>query len=257
MKKLSFFLLSLLAVTLFTSCNKEDETVSKQSYTSTINCRAIDGENVVFSQNTAKVELNYTDLTIQFTVDYRDASGAIHNLTTPAMKMTQKSGMIYSFNHAGGAQQAGSLEGYINLSTGLMWYTLNNGDQQIVSTTHLLYSFVPTTVTNPDNGYSYNHQQSEYLFAPDAKGETCVMSISNFIPNIAGTVEVSKIDYSGLKLTPTATGYVITASEVEPTNFHGNYVISDLNITLDSQCRLIDGSFKCKDLEFKIAGNLL
>ena len=62
MKKLSFLLLSLLAVTLFTACGNEDEPVNKQSFTSTINCRAIDGDQVVFSQSSAKVELNYTDM---------------------------------------------------------------------------------------------------------------------------------------------------------------------------------------------------
>ena len=56
MKKLSFLLFSLLAVTLFTACNdNNDEPDNKQTFTSTVNSRAIDGDDVVYSRGTGKV----------------------------------------------------------------------------------------------------------------------------------------------------------------------------------------------------------
>ena len=60
MKKLSVLFFSMLAVMLFTACTDNDDPVNKQSFTSTINSRAIDGNDVVFSQGTAKAEVNFT-----------------------------------------------------------------------------------------------------------------------------------------------------------------------------------------------------
>lgn len=256
MKKLSFLLLSLLAVTLFTGCNKDDESVNKMTYSSVINCRAIDGDDVLFSQSTAQVELNTTDMTIQYTFSYKDIDGMSHNMTTPAMKMTHKVGSIYTFNTSGAAQASTSLDGSIDISTLTMWFTFMDGDDQIVCTNLLLYAYATTTVTNPDNGNHYSHQMSAYQFEPDEKCETCIMKISNYTPNIAGSIEAEFIQFNGLTITPTPSGYTITADELEPVGYRAHYNITDLSITLDSQCRFIDGSYKCNNLEFKIAGNL-
>ena len=255
MKKLSFLLLSLLAVTMFTACGNDDEPVNKQTVSATFNCRAYDGDDVVFSQSTAKVELNYTDMTIQITTDFKDTDGMSHTLTTQEMRMDQRTGSIYSFHEM---TDLGSPSGFIDLSTGMMTLTFmpEDGNTGYYCTTHLLYAYVTTYVTNPDNGLNFNHEQSAYLFAPNSKGETCTMKISNFIPNTAGSIEVSELQYDGLTMTPTAYGYIITASEVEPTNFNGNYIITDLNVNLTSQGNVIDGSFKCKDLEFRVTGSL-
>ena len=248
-------LLSLLAVTLLTACGSEDEPVNKQTVSATFNCRAYDGDNVVFSQSTAKVELNYTDMTIQITTDFKDTDGMPHTLTTQEMRMEQQTGTIYSFHEL---TDLGSPSGYIDLSTGMMYLTFTPelGSTTYCCTTHLLYAYVTTHVSNPDNGLNFSHEQSAYLFAPNSRGETCTMKVSNFIPNTAGSIEVSELQYDGLTMTPTAYGYIITASEVEPTNFKGNYIITDLNITLSNQGNLINGTFKCKDLEFRVTGNL-
>ena len=253
MKKLSFLLLLLLAMTVFTACNDDEKTVNKQSFSSTINNRAIDGNEVVFSQSTAKAEVNFTDMTILFTSEYRDADGQTHSLTTPAMSMITKGGSVYQFNGNIGSE---ALNGYFDMATGMLWYTFISGGNEVFSSSHLLYAYSTTTVTNPDNGNHYSHKESAYLFAPDARGETCIMRISNFTPNIAGAVEASEIQYEGLTLTPTTTGYTITANEVEPTNYSGRFIITDLNIALDSQCKVINGTFKCGDLDFTVNGDL-
>ena len=255
MKKLSYLLFSLLAVTLFTACSESDDPINKQTFSSTFNCRAYDGDQVLFSQNTVKVEVNFTDMTIQVTTGYKDIDGITHTLTTNAMQMVQRTGTVYSFHEQ---TDLGSPSGYIDIATGMMWLTFTPelGSTNYYCTTHLLYAYATTNVTNPDNGLNYNHEQSAYLFVPDARGETCVMKISNFTPNIAGSIEANEIQYDGLTMTPTADGYVITASEVEPSNYKGNYIITDLNINLSNQGKLINGTFKCNDLEFKVTGDL-
>ncbi len=253
MKKLSILFFSLLAVTLFTACNSDDDPVNKQTFTSTINSRTFDDGNVIFSQGSAKVEVNFTHMTIQFTSDYKDINGLSHSITTPEMKMVYLNGSIYEFEATGNGDDA--MTGRFDMATGMLWYTFSNDGHLVVSTSHLLYAYSTTTVTNPDNGNHYSHKASAYLFVPDSKGEKCAMKISNFAPNISGTIEAEELQYDGLNLTPTASGYTITASQVE-SSMRGFYTITDLNIVLDAQCRVINGSFKCGDLLFTISGGL-
>ena len=251
MKKLSFMLLALLAVTLFTSCNKEDEQTNKYTYATYINNRAIDGDEVVFSQGTIKVELDIINNLLVFNSDYKDVNGKSHTLVSEEMKLQNVVGNICSFNSS-----SMGLEGFIDKGTGVIWFQYSpDGATQLYSTTDLLYAYTTTSLLNPESNNHGEHQQSAYLFALDATGETCVMKISNFIPNINGAVEASEIQYSGLKLTPTTTGYVITADEAE-SSYKGFYTITDLNFVVDNQCRNINGSFKCNGLIITVNGSL-
>lgn len=249
MKKLSFMLFALLAVTLFTACGSDDEPVNKQTVNMTINNRAINGETVVFSQANAKVEVNYTDMMIQLNTEYKDANEHPHSIATPTMKLTNEGGTVYSFGKG-----TSELTGYIDFATGMTWFIIPDNSGIVVSTSQLLYAYSTTSVTNPDNGNHYSHEYSAYLFALDSKCEKCVLKISNFTPNIAGSVEASEVQFNDLTVTPTATGYTITAAEVETNN--KNYTLTDVNINLSAQCQVINGSFKCKDLEFSITGQL-
>lgn len=250
MKKLSFMLLALLAVTMFTACGNDDEPENKQTVSMTINNRAIiDANQVVFSQSTAKVDINYTDMVIQFNTEYKDANEHTHSITTPTMKLANEGGTVYSFGKG-----SNDVSGYIDFATGMTWFIINDNAGTVVSTTQLLYAYSTTTVTNPDNGNHFSHEQSAYLFALDSKCEKCTMQISNFIPNIAGSVEASEIQFNDLTVTATATGYTITAAEAESS--YKTYTITDLNINLSNQCQVINGSFKCKDLEFAITGKV-
>ena len=243
-------LFALLAATLFTACNETDNPVNKQTFPAVINNRAIDGDQVVFSQSEANVELNYTDMLIKFTADYKDANDMSQHLTTPDMNMTIANNTVYRFNSTNG------IEGYIDFTTGMMWYSFAaDGSTRVVSTTHLLYAYTTSTMTNPDNGNHGEHQQSVYKFIPDARGETCTMIINNFISNLNGKIDEPEVQYSGLTVTPTATGYTISADQVE-SNYKGFYTLTDVHFTLSNQCRDINGSFKCNGLVHTIQGGL-
>ena len=262
-------MLALLAVTLFTACGNDDEPDNKQTFTAPINCRAIDGDEVVFSQGTSKVEVDFTNMNINFVSDYKDSHGQSHSLTTPDMKLTSASSSAYQFDQttassvyqftasAGqpGSTMIESLGGYIDMATGMMWYTINTGSGEVVCTSHLLYAYTNTTITNPDNNNHGTHQHSAYLFVPDAKGETCIMQISNFVSNLNGSVDAPEVQYQELTLTPTVTGYTITADKAE-SSYKGYFTLTDVNIILDDQCRVINGSFKCNGLEFTLSGGL-
>ncbi len=256
MKKLSFLFISLLAVTLLTACGSDDEPVNKQTISATMNSRAINGDDVVFSQGTAKVELNYTDMTIQFTSQYKDADGQSHTFNTPEMPMRATNNTVYSFsNTASSTTGIDNFQGKIDMFSGMMWFSFMDGDTRVVSTTHLYYAYTTTTMTNLDNGNHAEHQKAAYLFALDARGETCIMQISDLVSTLNGTVDAAEVRYDGLTVTPTPTGYTITADEVE-SNYKGFYTISDVNITLNDQCNIISGSFMCNGLKHEISGGL-
>ena len=258
MKKLSFMLLSLLTVTMFSACNgNNDEPDNKQTITATISNRAIGGGNVIFSQGSAKVELNYTDMLIKITADYKDANGDSHSLITPDMKMSLTTGSVYTFNNTASSANngIGHLEGNIDFSTGMMWYSFEVDGSLVVSTTHLLYAYTNTNMTNPENGNHGTHQQSAYMFALDTRGETCVMKIYNFMSNLNGAIDAPEVQFDGLTVIPTSTGYTITADEAE-SNYNGFYTLTDVHFTLDSQCLAISGSFKCNGINYEIDGGL-
>lgn len=259
MKKYFYYFFALTAMVMLTSClNDNDEPNTKQTLSGPINSRAIDNDTVVFSQGKIEVEVNFTGNLIKLTTDFKDTNGQSHTVTTPEMQMIAVSSSVYEFTTSM-IQQTGSnfgesLGGYIDIATGMMWFTINSGTTQVVCTTHLLYPYTNTTITNPDNGNHGTHQQSAYYFTFDAKGETCSLTISYFICNLNEAVNYEKIQFNGLTLTPTTTGYVITATEVESINKAVS--LTDVNFVVDNQCQVINGSFKCNDLEFNVAGGL-
>lgn len=252
MKKLSFVLFALLAVTLFTACGNNDESVNKVSYSMLVNSRAIDGDKVLFSQNNGAIELDYTAMTIKLSINYKDPVGILQTLSTTTMPLTAQTSDIYTFKSIGDE----GLIGIIDLSRTTMWYTFTNGTQTIVCTTQMWFANVTTAVTNPDNGAHYEQAKSEYMIAIDSNGTTCKLGISNFAPNVNGQIEENSVIYNDLKVTPTTTGYHVTAQEVKPTTNIDRHTITDLNIFINNQCRSIEGTFKCNGLNFNVSGSL-
>ena len=251
MKKLSFLLLSLLVVSMLTGCKKDDP-VNTQTVNMVINSRAIQDGEVTFSQSTFQFLLDYTNMTLDMTGYYKDASGQSQSLNKTAIKLTNKNNLIYSF----GSNDPNSPTGYIDMSTGVIWFHFaHNSTTQVYCSYYPMYAYMTTKISNPDNGFVYNHERSAYMFVLDARGETCEMHISNFAPNVTGTIMQGEISYKNLKAEPTNWGYKITANEAE-SSVKGNYTITDLNINLNDQGLIIDGSFKCADLEFNLTGKM-
>lgn len=269
MKRLSIVLLSLLAVTMFTACgnddepvnNNDDEPVNKQTVTMALNARWIDtnygySNTIVFSQNTGKVELNYTDMTIKLSASYKGQNGATQLLETPEMKMKQLKGTVYDVEIVDGAVTYFPL--VIDLGTGMLWYdnpvSSSNGPRLFI-TSQLLYAYTTTAMRNEVNGNYGSHEQSAYVFALDDKGETCSLYISNFMSTLNGAVDAPEVRYSGLTVTPTLEGYKISAGEVE-SNYKGFYTLTDVEFNVYSQCLSINGSFKCNGLKYNVSGSL-
>ena len=244
------YLIALLTVVAFASCNDESETVNKQTLTATINNRAINGENTVFSQSSTSFELNYTDNTIQINGEYKDGNGNLTSLATGAMTMTSAASYTYNFS----SNDAYQLSGCLDMSTGVIWYSFTDGSGcKVYSTTHLFFAYTNTTVTDADN--SIDDDQTYYLFSIDSKGETCDLTIENFMPDTRQARIAQQVKYTKLTLKPTVTGYTITADNVA-SNFSGKYVITDFDATIDQQSRHIQGTFKIGDTSYSINGKL-
>ena len=258
------YLFALLAVVMFSACGDSDEPANTQTFTMTINSRTINGDDVVFSQGTGKVEFNYSDMFMKFTAQYKDADGQTHTMTTPDMKMYATGNNVYSFNNIASSTYTGieMLEGFIDMGTGMMWYSFTvDGTTRVVSTSCLLYAYTilyaytTTSMTNSENGNHGSHSQSAYLFALDSRGETCTMLIGNFISNLNGAIDAPEVKYEGLTVTPNAQGYKVTAEKAE-SNYKGFYTLTDVDFTLNDQCNVVSGSFKCNGLEYTVSGNL-
>lgn len=260
MKKLSFFLLSVLAVTMLTACGNDDE---KNIVTANVamNSLTSDGDKVVFSQDNAIVEIDNVNMTIRFNpTGYKDIDGVGHNFATPEMTMTRIGGLICSFSNSGSSTNGiSNLNGYIDLGTYTIWYSFtHDGAEKVISTSDLIFSYATTTVTNPDNGNNNSYYNSQCGFFFDASGKKCNMAITNFTPNLNGSIVANQVVWKDLKVTPTATGYNITSEMAESTINKGVHTISNLNfnITLTDQSRHIDGSFMCNGFNIKIEGDL-
>ena len=110
-------------------------------------------------------------------------------------------------------------------------------------------------MTNPENNNHGSNQQSAYMFIPGANGETCELRISNFMSTLNGVVDAPEVRYTGLTMTPTTTGYTVTADNLE-SSYKGFYTLTDVNFALNDQCQLINGSFKCNGINYEVTGDL-
>ena len=68
MKKYFYYLFALSALVMFTSClSDKDEPERKLSFTTPINCQAINDNDVVFTLGTSKVDMDFAQSLINFT----------------------------------------------------------------------------------------------------------------------------------------------------------------------------------------------
>jgi hypothetical protein len=253
MKK-SVFLLALLSIVLLSSCNSNDEPVSKQTLYSIMNSRLIytDNGTIVFSQSNGQIELDNINMTIKFSSVYMDSLGQAQTVASPELRLVPIKENAYYM-----VDGSDSHPGIIDFGTGMLWYHEidTDGGTALFMTTQLLhYAYTNTTINDPENGTS-DHQESAYMFKLDSRGESCDMSISDFVTNLNGVVDAPALQYKGLTATPTPTGFMITA-ETANAESGQDYSLTDVEINIYEQCLSFEGSFKCNGLEYHVAGSL-
>ena len=261
-KKLMTLMLAVLAVSLLTACNKDDESDHKQKFTTAINNRACRNGVVVFSQGTAEVEISFNARTamrtIKITSTYKDIDGQSRTLTTPEIEMPSPYGSPINFYSFSTTDNLGdgvkNLHGSLDIQTGIMLYTFQQDDYTMVCTTHLLFNNVITSIIDP-MGASINTNMSSYLFMLDSNAKTCIMQISNFVQGVNGAVQAAVVEYNGLKVTITDQGYLIKADGAKATQ-GTHYDLTDVDVTIDRNCSHFSGSFNTKVSRHEFSGNL-
>ena len=262
-KKLMALLLAVLAMSLLTACNNDDEHENKQKFTTAINNRACKDGVVIFSQGTAEVEINFDARTamrtIKITSTYKDIDGQSRTLTTPELEMPSPYGSpigVYSFSTTEDlGDGVRNLKGTIDIQTGMMRYTFQQDDYTIVCTTHLQFNNVITKIIDP-MGASINTNMSAYLFMLNSNANSCVMQISNFIPGVNGAGQADIVEYKNLNVTITDKGYLIKADEAKSTLDDRYYDLTNVDITIDRDCSHFSGSFNTKVSRHEFSGNL-
>ena len=257
MKK-SVFLLALLSIVLFTSCNDNDDPVSKETLYSIMNVRLINPNDTIntdtcyCSQTNGQIELDKINMTIKFSSSYIDLDGVEQLVTTPELKLVPIKDNAYYMEDADHSHP-----GMIDFGTGMMWYHEVNadGDTVLVMTTQLLlYAYTNTIITDSLNNTS-NHQLSTYMFKLDSRGENCDMTISNFISDSIA----SALQYKGLKTSPRKMGYEINIPDsiaITESSQDSSYTLTGLKINIDEHCLAFKGEFKCNGMEYNVSGNL-
>ncbi len=223
----------LLAMSLLTACNNDDEHENKQKFTTAINNRACKDGVVIFSQGTAEVEINFDARTamrtIKITSTYKDIDGQSRTLTTPELEMPSPYGSpigVYSFSTTEDlGDGVRNLKGTIDIQTGMMRYAFQQKDYTMVCTTNLLFNNVITNISDV-SGATINTNMSSYLFMLDSNAKTCIMQIS-----------------------------LIKADEAKATH-DSYYDLTDVDITIDRDCTHFSGSFSTKVSRHEFSGNL-
>ena len=263
-KKLMTLMLAVLAVSLLTACNKDDESDHKQKFTTAINNRACRDGVIIFSQGTAEVEINFIPSTamrtIKITSTYKDIDGQSRTLTTPEIEMPSLYGSpvrVYSFSTTTDVMGDGvkNLHGGIDMQSGMLWYAFQQDDYTITCTTHLQFNNVITKIIDP-MGASIDTNMSAYLFMLNSNANTCVMQISNFIPGVNGAGQAAVVEYKNLNVTINGQGYLIKANEAKSTLDDRYYDLTNVDITIDRDCTHFSGSFNTKVSRHEFSGNL-
>lgn len=244
------FIFALLTIITFTSClNDKDDKVNTMTFTLTANNRAVEGEKVVFSQGTLQGEINYNDMTMQMSGNYKDIDGSSRTMNSGLMKVAPVTRSIYRFTGS-------AVSGIYDTETGMIRYITNvDGNYNLTSTSDFDMRHLTSTVTNETDGKTYSHMYSAYVFLFGANGEKVTMLIYNFVPDTGGSIQASMIEYKDLKVTPTTSGYLITADHAACTQ-RDFYNLTDLSIAITDDCTMVNGSFKINNFTYEMSGHI-
>ncbi len=251
MKKVLFYFLAIMMGLTFAACGNDDEPKEKPDEIITTDdidffSRTIHGNDVAFLNSKGSVVINNTKGTIQLTCKYNDFEGHTHSFTTNVMQVSHIDGATFTFNDPTmtTSYDGSTSSGYLNTVTGVVSFTFSNEIGKVVITTYLSFPSAESRVQRIGDSNYYSHNMSDYLFAPVDQGTKCILQINNFVANTSGVVEADVIQFLGLPMTPTPDGYIIQTDQAEST-YGSHCTITDVDITIKSQCRVIEGSFKC------------
>jgi hypothetical protein len=234
---------SSVAYNIATRQGADSSTISK----SAVNYAFNSGDNTIDIATTATP---YTSS--------KTAGGTVSFSTTVDMTYDQTKG-YFTFStsnvKATGATVSG-LSGSFDYITGTLYleYTVN-GTYTVKSTSSLAYPYTETQMIDTAHTTSaWTQNQAVYLF--DVNTSTNKANISIYYIQTEKDGQNHVLQYSGAQVTPTRTGYVITADTLKAISDYKVYYLRNAKFTIDNNWHSLNGTFQLDNQQATVKGGL-
>ena len=260
MKKFFNILAALAFVFAFSACSHDSN--SEYKFEEQTYYRIVDNTNIAatpyFARSTVNCTLNPEDKTIQVSTVI-SLGGSSFTIETSAMPYTMLNTNTFKFagNAKGTGHDVNNFSGYYDGSTNSVYFEMTvDGKNNVYITSIPLFPYTTTTVKQADNSAQpLVLDNAIYGLAFDNTLKDGLFAIMNFqLTSIESPY--NEIDYKGITVVPNAEGYAITANLMQP-NITGNlekYTITDLNINITHQGRVITGTYTCDGKNVSFTG---
>lgn len=225
---------------------------SKGADSSTISKSAV---NYAFNSGDNTLEISTT--ATPYTSD-KTAGGTVSLSTTVDMTYDQTKG-YFTFStsnvQATGATVSG-LSGSFDYITGTLYleYTVN-GTYTVKSTSSLAYPYAETQMIDTAHTTSaWTQNQAVYLF--DVNTSTNKANISIYYIQTEKDGQNHVLQYSGAQVTPTRTGYIITADTLKAIADYKMHYLRNAKFTIDNDWHSLNGTFQLDNQQATVKGGL-
>lgn len=251
MKKFFSILAAFAFIFAFSACSTDSN--SEYKFEEQTYYRILDNTNIsatpYFARSTVNVTLTPDDKTIQVSTVI-SLGGSSFTIETSALPYSMLNSNTYKF--AGNAKATGhdvsNFSGYYDSSTNSVYFEMTvDGKNNVYITSIPLFPYTKTTVAQANNSTEpLMLDNAIYGLAFDNTFKDGLFAIMNFqLTSLESPY--NEIDYKGITVVPNAEGYAITAELLKPST-SGNlekYTITNLNINVTHQGRVISGSYSC------------
>lgn len=263
MKHFLTAIVSLTLLVLASSCsNDPDNSYSYSSDTYNRSTSNSSGSESLMSKATVDYTFHTGDNTLDITTSSTPYAGDARVSFTAKVNVTyNQTGGFYTFGTstvtATGATVTG-LSGRFDLYTGTLYMTYTvDGTYTVTSASCLTYPYAQTSMTDTAHSTSpWVQNQAVYNFDVNTTKNTATISIY-YLTNAQNSSSYLTLQYSGAKVTPSATGYVITADSLSAVSGYTAYHLRKAQFNISSDWQSFNGSFQLNDRMVTAHGSLM
>lgn len=261
MKHFLTAIVSLTLLVLASSCsNDPDNSYSYSSDTYNRSTSNSSGSESLMSKATVDYTFHTGDNTLDITTSSTPYAGDARVSFTAKVNVTyNQTGGFYTFGTstvtATGATVTG-LSGRFDLYTGTLYMTYTvDGTYTVKSTSSLAYPYTETQMIDTAHTTSaWTQNQAVYLF--DVNTSTNKANISIYYIQTEKDGQNHVLQYSGAQVTPTRTGYVITADTLKAISDYKVYYLRNAKFTIDNNWHSLNGTFQLDKQQANVKGGL-
>ncbi len=262
MKHFLTAIVSLTLLVLASSCsNDPDNSYSYSSDTYNRSTSNSSGSESLMSKATVDYTFHTGDNTLDITTSSTPYAGDARVSFTAKVNVTyNQTGGFYTFGTstvtATGATVTG-LSGRFDLYTGTLYMTYTvDGTYTVTSASCLTYPYAQTSMTDTAHSTSpWVQNQAVYNFDVNTTKNTATISIY-YLTNAQNSSSYLTLQYSGAQVTPTRTGYVITADTLKAISDYKVYYLRNAKFTIDNNWHSLNGTFQLDNQQATVKGGL-